>query len=232
MHEGVQSTMLGMKGMPSLAEALMISRDLDLLKYAGGKLHFAQISTQEGLSLIRAAKRAGLQVTCDMAAYQTAFTDDDLADFDTNLKVNPPFRSNADRRALIRGLKDDSIDVIFSGDIPEDEECKKLEFELADFGITGLRTVAPMISALSKDVPLAQLLDKVSVRPREILKLPKAVIDEGEAADLTLFDPSHKWLFNAGSSKSASRNSPFWGKQLEGRVIAVVKGGSALLTEK
>jgi dihydroorotase len=231
MHEGIQSTMLGMKGMPSLAESLMISRDLDLLKYTGGKVHFATVSTQEGLSLIRGAKRAGLEVTCDMAAYQTAYLDTDLAEFDTNLKVNPPFRSNADRRALIRGLKDDTIDVITSGHIPQDEECKKLEFDLADFGVIGLQIVAPMISSLAEDIPVEQLLDKVSVRPREILQLNPSVIAEGETADLTLFDPSRTWELNAATSKSASRNSPFWQKELKGRTIAVIKGGAAALTD-
>jgi dihydroorotase len=231
MHEGVQSTMLGMKGIPSLSEALMVSRDIDLLNYAGGKLHFSNMSTQEGLALVKAAKKTGLQITCDITAFQTAFLDEDLEGFDTNLKVNPPFRGKQDRRAIIRALKDGVIDVITSGHVPQDEECKKLEFDLADFGIIGLQTVAPMLASLSKDVPMEALLEKVSVRPREILSIDPATIVEGAEANLTLFDPKASWTLNPSSSKSGSRNSPFWEKELSGRAVAVIRGSSAKIAD-
>ncbi len=229
MHEGIQSTMLGMKGMPELAESLMISRDIDLLRYAGGKIHFSTVSATESVTLIRQAKKEGLNVTCDMAAFQTAFLDEDLSDFDTNYKVNPPFRTKANRRALIRGLKDDTIDVIVSAHCPQDEECKKLEFDLADFGLIGLQTLGANLVSLSSEIPLEQLLDKVSVRPREILGMPDAVINDGEEANLTLFDPSAEWELNASTNRSNSINSPYWNKKLTGKAVAVIRGTSTEL---
>ncbi len=229
MHEGIQSTMLGMKGIPSLAESLMISRDLDLLRYTGGRLHFSTISTEEGLALIREAKKEGLQVTCDMAAFQTAFLDEDVRGFDSQFKVNPPFRTKTDKRALIRGLKGDVIDVITSAHCPQDEESKNLEFDLADFGLIGLQTVGASLVSLAGDIPMEQLLDKVSVRPREILGLPAATIADGGEANLTLFDPAAEWELNSTTSKSTSRNTPFWNKKLTGRARAVIRGTSTEL---
>ena len=224
MHEGIQSTMLGMKGMPSLAESLMIRRDIDLLRYAGGKIHFSLISSAESVTLIRKAKKEGLQVTCDLAAYQTGFTDADAQGFDTAFKVNPPFRTPADRRALIKGLKDGTIDVISSAHTPQDEESKNLEFDLAEFGMISLQTVGPNLVSLAEEIPLEELLDKVSVRPREILGIGQATIDEGMDANLTLFDPRAEWQFDAYSNHSLSKNSPYWGKTLKGKVIAVIRG--------
>ncbi|MEJ2004257.1 MAG: dihydroorotase [Cyclobacteriaceae bacterium] len=224
MHEGIQSTMLGMKGMPSLAESLMICRDIDLLRYTGGRLHFSTVSTESGLSLINKAKKEGLQVTCDMAAYQTDFLDEEIRNFDSNYKVNPPFRTKTDRRALIRALKNDVIDVITSNHCPQDEESKNLEFDLADFGMISLQTVGSNIVSLSSDIPIEDLLHKVSVRPREILGIASATINNGEEANMTLFDPNAEWEFNAASNRSISRNSPYWGKTLTGKARAVIRG--------
>jgi len=224
MHEGVQSTMLGMKGIPALAEALMISRDLDLLRYTGGRLHFSTVSTESGLALIRQAKKEGLQVTCDMASFQTGFLDDSIRGFDARFKVNPPFRTKSDRRALLRGLKSNIIDVITSAHIPQDEESKNLEFDLADFGMISLQTVGANLVDLSNDIPLEDLLDKVSVKPREILCLPAHTIEDGGEANLTLFDPNAEWTLSGESSHSISRNSPYWSQTLKGRAVAVIRG--------
>ena len=231
MHEGKHSTMLGLKGVPGIAEELMIIRDLELLRYAGGRLHFSTISTSKSVSILRAARREGLQVTADMAAYQTCFQDKDLVNFDTNLKIQPPFRENADNRALIKGLKEDVIDVIVSNHIPQDEESKKLEFDLAEFGIISLQTVASNLVTLAEDVPMDVLLNKVSVRPREILGVEVPVIDEGETANLTLFDPSAGWKLDSETNRSKSANSPFWNQTLKGRVKAVVRGSKVHLNE-
>ncbi len=224
MHEGKQSTMLGMKGMPGIAEELMVIRDLELLRYAGGRLHFTTISSAKTVSLLRAAKKEGLEVTCDIAAYQTCFLDQDLVSFDTNLKVQPPFREQGDRKALLRGLKEDVIDAIVSNHIPQDIESKKLEFDLAEFGIISLQTVAANLVTMAEDVPMETLLDKVSVRPREILGIEVPVIEEGAAADLTLLDPAADWTLNSRSNRSKSENSPFWMKNLKGRVKLVARG--------
>nr|MCU0391895.1 dihydroorotase [Thermoflexibacter sp.] len=140
MHEGIHSTLLGMKGIPALAEQMGITRDLQLMSYVGGKIHFSGISSAQSVQLIREAKAKGMQVSCDIAAHQLAFTDEDLKDFDTNLKVKPPFRTKQDIEALIDGLIDGTIDVIVSDHQPQDEESKNLEFDLAEFGIIGLET--------------------------------------------------------------------------------------------
>ncbi|BDD10381.1 dihydroorotase [Fulvitalea axinellae] len=217
MHEGHQSTLMGTKGIPSLAETLMVQRDLNLLRYAGGKIHFAKISAKGTVEAIREAKAEGLQVTCDVAAHQLCFTDEDLAGFDTNLKVSPPFRSEEDRLALIDGLLDGTIDAIVSSHEPHDIECKRLEFDLADPGIIGLQTV---FSTAQRGIPQDVFLEKVTVGPRSILGIESPKIAEGETACLTLFSPETKWTFDEKTNRSKSENSPFFGLELEGKVLA------------
>jgi len=225
MNEGESSTMLGMKGMPVLSEVLSIKRDLEVLNYAGGKLHFSNVSTLEGIKLIKSAKKSGLNVTCDIASFQTSFTDNDLNDFDTNLKVNPPFRSKKDNTALLKALQDGTIDVIVSSHQPHDEESKKLEFDLADFGVSSLQTTASDLCRMAKDVDIELLINKVTKAPRELLGQEVPTIAEGEKANLTLLDPNAEWKLDATTNKSKSANSPFWSKNLKGRVKAVINKG-------
>ncbi len=249
MHEGVQSTLLGLKGMPALAEELMIERDLRLLEYVIGEpegkperksdadaspsplrlaslppiLHFSTLSSARSVELIRQAKARGLPVSCDVAAHQLVFDDWALADFDTNLKVNPPFRSPDDRAALWAGLADDTIDAIVSDHQPQDAESKESEFDQAEFGVTGLETVFGAVMTHNRNLPLAQLVAKLSTRPRQILRLPAVTIAEGQPARLTLFDPAGRWTYDRTRSKS--KNSPFLGQALTGRVIGTVYQG-------
>lgn len=225
MNEGVNSTMLGMKGMPALAEELIVQRDLELLAYAGGRLHFTCVSSEKSLAMIRAAKKKGLDVSCDVASYQMLFDDSALTGFDTNYKVNPPFREKKDNKALIKGLQDGTIDVIVSAHVPQDEENKKLEFDLAAFGITGLQTVAANLSQLSQSVEMATLIKAVTVSPRKLLYLDMPAIKEGAAANLTLFDPEREWVLDNTTNQSKSRNSPFWGQKLKGKTVAVFNNG-------
>ena len=225
MHEGHTSTILGTKGLPSISEEIMIERDLRILEYAGGRIHFSNISTGEGVKLIRKAKRNGLDVTCDIAAHQIAFTDADLIDFDTNLKVNPPFRGKKEINALIKGLEDGTIDVIVSSHTPQDIESKVLEFDHADFGITGLQTVYPILVDKLGGNGWDVFLDKISINPRKRLGLSIPDIEVGADANLTVFDPSVEWHFDEGSNRSKSLNSPFLGKKLRGKVIAVINKG-------
>jgi dihydroorotase len=225
MNEGISSTMLGMKGMPTLAEELIVQRNLDILAYAGGRLHMSCVSSEKSLSLIRAARKKGLKITCDIAAYQTAFDDSALKDFDTAYKVNPPFRTVAENKALIKGLQDGSIDVIVSGHIPHDEESKKLEFDLADFGIISLQTVAANITSLSEKVEMELLIEKLTTNPKMLLKLQINHIEEGENANLTLFDPNHEWVLDNKTNKSKSVNSPYWKMPLKGKAVAVFNNG-------
>lgn len=224
MHEGVNSTMLGLKGMPRIAEDLTVSRNLELLGYAGGRLHFARISSGKAIDQIRAAKKR-LNVSCDITSYQALLDDSLLSDFDTNYKVNPPLREKADNDALIKALKDGTIDVICSGHVPHDEESKNLEFDLADFGIINLQTVGANLVALSKWVDWSVLIEKLTINPRQLLNLDIPKIDVDEKANLTLFDPERKWKLDEKTNLSKAKNSPWFGKELTGKAAAVFNNG-------
>ncbi len=221
MHEGPNSTMLGLKGMPRIAEEVAVSRNLKLLEYAGGKLHFSRLSTAKAIDLVRTAKKKGLNVSCDVASYQALLTDDLLADFDTNYKVNPPLREKSDQDTLIKGLKDGTIDVLVSNHTPLDDESKFLEFDLADFGMINLQTFASQIASLSNLVDMDVLIEKVTDAPRKLLNLDAVSIDIGEKANLTLFDPACEWTFSQEENLSKSKNSPWIGKTLIGKTVAV-----------
>ncbi len=229
MHEGVAATMLGLKGMPALAEEMMVARDLRLLEYTGGKIHFSCISTAGAVQLIREAKARGLAVTCDMAAHQIAFEDMALSEFDTNLKVNPPFRGKADIQALWAGLADGIIDAVVSDHSPLDEESKKLEFDLAEFGIIGLETAFAVLNTHNQALSVSQLIEKLSGNPRKILGLPLPSIREGTLANITIFDPEARWTFTGKDIRSKSANTPFIGAGFRGRVIGIVNNGQILL---
>ena len=230
MHEGIESTLLGMKGIPSTAEELIVMRDLKLLEYAysniaekktNAALHFSTISTSRAVELIREAKAKGLPVSCDIAAHQLAFTDADLKEFDTNLKVNPPFRTKADIAALQAGLADGTIDVIVSDHNPQDEEAKNLEFDMADFGIIGLETAFAVANTYS-NLSVESLVDKFTINAAKLLRLPEESIAEGAEANLTIFAPDTEWTFTEKDIRSKSKNTPFVGHKLKGKVVGVI----------
>ena len=236
MHEGVQSTLLGLKGMPALAEELMVERDLRLLDYVladspGGNgqtserpaLHFSTISTARSVELIRQAKAIGMPISCDVAAHQLVFDDSVMVEFDTNFKVNPPFRSPDDLAGLWAGLADGTIDAIVSDHTPQDAESKNLEFDQAEFGMIGLETVFSAVITHNRELPLAQIMAKLTTQPRRILRLPDVSVAEGQVASLTLFDPTDTWTYERTASKS--NNSPFLGQTLTGRIVGTVHRG-------
>lgn len=229
MHEGPASTMLGLKGMPRIAEEVAISKNLELLTYAGGRLHFAKLSTAKSMDLIRAAKKRGLNVSCDVAAYQPLYNDEVLENFDTNYKVNPPLREKTDQDALTKGLKDGTIDVLVSNHCPHEDESKFLEFDLADFGLINLQTFAPQLVSLSKSIEMETLLEKVTNAPRKLLKQQAVIIDVNTKANLTLFDPNREWTFAPENNFSKSKNSPWLGSKLKGKVTAVFNNGKQWL---
>ena len=230
MHEGITSTQLGMKGIPSLAEEVAVSRDLQLLAYAGGKMHFSLVSTAATVEAIRKAKAQGLRVSCDVASYQLCFIDETIAPFDTNYKVTPPFRSQADAEAIKQGLADGTIDALVSAHMPHDTESKKLEFDLADFGIINLETAfAAANTALADVVPLEQLVEKFVSGPRAVLGHAVPTVAVGEAANLTLFQPNQLWVPTEAETASKSKNSPFFGKELKGRVVGTIHKGQVVL---
>ena len=227
-HEGPNAVKLGLKGMPRIAEEIAISRNIELLAYAGGRLHFSKISTAKSIELIRAAKKQGLQASCDMTAYQALLDDAALEDFDANYKVNPPLREKKDNEALIKGLKE-TIDVLCSGHIPLEEEEKRVEFEQAAFGIINWQTFASQLVMLSKWVPMEELIEKVTDAPRRLLNLPLATVEEEAKANLTLFDPEKVWTLNEASNLSKSKNSPWWDKPLKGKAVAVFNEGRQVI---
>jgi dihydroorotase len=220
MNEGQMSTYLGLKGIPKLAEELMIARDIELLRYAGGKIHFSRVSSPKSLELIKAGRKAGLSITCDVAVHQLIFTDKDLTTFDSNLKVNPPLRSKDTVNMLWKALADGVIDVIVTDHSPQDEESKKLEFDQAAFGMLGLETAFAALNTSGK-LELAKLITKFTTAPRTILQVSQPQIVVGEKANLTLFDPTHSWKYEANMIKSKSKNTPFVGRTFKGRVKAV-----------
>jgi dihydroorotase len=218
MHEGLASTHLGLPGVPALAEVMGLRRDLDLLAYAGGRLHVSCLSSAEGLQLVRQAKAQGLAVTADVATYHLAFTDEDLADFDTNLKTKPPLRSAQDQAAIRAALADGTVDVLVSNHLPQDEESKVLEFDLADYGLINLET-SFALARTHAGLPLAGLLPKFTDNPRRILGLPQPVIAEGAVANLTLFHPDVAWTPTMKDFASKARNTPLPGRPLQGRAL-------------
>jgi dihydroorotase len=220
MHEGITSTQLGLKGMPAIAEEVAISRNLKLLDYSGGRLHIARLSTARSVNLLRGARKK-FKVTCDVAAYQPLLTDALLSSFDTNYKVNPPLREKRDSDALIKGLIDGTIDVICSGHVPQDVESKKVEFDHAEPGIINLQTAGTNLVALAEQVKWEVLIEKITSAPRKILGLEVPVIDVNEKANLTLFDPGRIWTLDEKSNLSKSVNSPWFGRQLKGKAVAV-----------
>jgi dihydroorotase len=224
MHEGVQSTLLGLKGIPHLAEEMGIRQLLQLLNYTGGKLHFSCISSAEGVNLIRQAKAQGFAVTADVATYHLAFTDEDLHGFDTNLKVMPPLRTTADRAALIEGLADGTIDALVANHLPLDTEAKALEFDLADFGMINLQTSFAVANTFGKFSP-EKTVELLAVNPRRILGLPLMTIQPNIPAHLTIFHPSEMWTFDPSTNRSLSANSPFFGQTFIGRVYGTVRDG-------
>ena len=231
MNEGITSTFLGLKGMPGIAEEIMIKRDIELLKYAGGRIHFANISTEHAIKQVAKAKKNGLDVTCDVAAHNLVFEDSTLSDYDTNYKVNPPLRSKRDLKALEKALKNGSIDVIVSSHTPQDEESKKLEFDHADFGMLGLQTFLPMVLKKVDGNDFSEVLEKFTINPRKILGLPVPKIEVGEKANLTIFAPDQEWIYNASSNYSKADNSPWLDQTLKGAVIGVVNNGKSFFNE-
>jgi dihydroorotase len=225
MNESLNSTLVGMKGIPNIAEEIIVNRDLKILEYTGGKLHLANISTAKAVSLIRRAKKKGLRVTCDVALHQLVFTDEKILDFDANYKVSPPLRTQKDINALIKGLKEGTIDAIVSAHQPQDEENKKLEYDQAADGMNNMQVMLHMINLLKNDLSLELLIEKLAMGPRIILDRKIPTVSQGELANLTLFNPTLKWRFDKTTNKSKSVNSPYFGQEVVGKVLAVFNNG-------
>lgn len=227
MHEGITSTQIGLKGIPYMAESVQIARNLEILKYTGGKLHFSNISSEQGLDLIRKAKSQGLSVSCSVGLPHLIFDDTILEDFDSSFKVFPPIRSKSDQQALRAGLLDGSIDMISSMHEPINIELKELEFENAAAGCIGLESCFGMLNQI---FPLDKVLNFLS-RGTHFFDLPTPKIAVGETADITLFNPDKSFQLSKEDLQSTSKNSPYLGQQLQGKVLGSINNGVLTLND-
>jgi dihydroorotase len=231
MNEGLVSTSLGLPGIPSVAEEVMIARDLMLTQYTKGRYHVAHISTADSVNLIRAAKKEKNRVTCEVTPHHFTLIDEEVRSFNTNTKMNPPLRTQSDVDAIKEGLRDGTIDVIVTDHAPHSLDEKEVDYIQAPFGIVGLETAVGL--AMTELVhtgilSVAQLIEKFSVNPRHIVGKPVA-IKEGERANFTFIDPNAEWKVNIASFKSKSKNSPFDGRVLKGRPIGIMNHSQLLL---
>lgn len=225
VHEGIVSTRLGLKGIPALAEELQISRNLFLLEYTGGKMHIPTISTGKSVLMIREAKAKGLNITCSVSVHHLILTDEVLGDFDTRYKVAPPLRTDAERKLLIDGVLDGTIDLITSDHNPLDIENKKLEFDLAKDGTIGLESA---FGALMTVLPLEVIVEKFTAG-KTIFGLGSHDIAEGSKAGFTLFTPTGDWAFAKRDILSKSKNSAFLGQPMKGKAYGIYNNGKLIL---
>ena len=229
MHDGPTAFRLGLRGMTAEAEASVIERDVQLAQATGGHYHVAHLSTAEALKVVRRGKRAHVRVTCEATPHHFALTDDDVGDYNTNFKMNPPLRSAADREALQVALADGTVDAIATDHAPHALHEKQVEFERAAFGIIGMETALGLaMTRLHRErgVPLSRIVELFSSGPARVIGLKsRGSLQRGYHADITIFDPKARWTYDVSKSRSLARNSPFDGSRLTGRVLATIVGG-------
>ncbi len=231
MNEGVISTKLGLKGIPALAEELMVDRNIFLSEYTNAPIHLSNISTQKSVELVKQAKSKGLKVTASVNAYNLALDDSALSGFDSNYKLNPPLRTKEDIEAIKKGIADGTIDTITCDHRPQDIESKDLEFDFASNGMIGLESAFGLINTNKGKIKLETVINALSANPRKILKLKEPKIAEGEIANLTLFNPSQDWVFEKKHIQSKSSNTPFIGAAFTGRVIGIINKKQSYFTK-
>ncbi len=225
-NEGIQSTKLGLKGIPALAEHIHIARDLFLLEYTGGKLHIPTISSAKSVDLIKEAKRKGMRVTCSVSAHHLTLTDEELNEFNSNFKTAPPLRTKQDIKALQEGVKTGVIDIITSDHNPIDIEHKKVEFSEAKDGVIGLESA---FAAINSVLEISEFINCITTNPKTIFGIANLEIKEGEKADITLFNPEGETTFLKENILSTSKNSPFVNKILKGKVYGIFANNQLIL---
>ncbi|MBG9378380.1 dihydroorotase [Panacibacter sp. DH6] len=229
MHEGIVSTQLGLPGIPAMAEELMIARDIKLARYADSRLHFTGVSTAKSLEYIQRAKDAGLAVTCSVTPYHLFFCDEDLTDYDTNLKTNPPLRSKTDMLALRVAVKNGLVDCIASHHLPHDWDSKTCEFEYAKNGMIGLQTAFAAVLSAVPELDVRNVASLFATNARKIFNLPESAVKEGSSAEITIFNTGISTVLEKNGIKSKSVNTPFVGKTLKGGVIGIFNKGKLLV---
>jgi dihydroorotase len=227
MNGGALATRLGLSGIPRAAEVMMIERDLHLVAMTGTRYHAAHVSTSDGVAAIRAAKTRGLRVTCDTAPPYFTLTEAEVGDYRTFAKLSPPLRGESDRAAIAAAIADGTIDAIASDHAPHDQESKRVPFAHAEFGIVGLETLLPLSLELMHQgkLNLIELIRRLSTAPADILRLPQGRLAKGAPADLLLFDPDAKAIIDVDHFRSKSKNSPFDGRAVKGRVLRTMVDG-------
>ncbi len=230
MNAGALAFRLGLRGMPVEAESSLVERDIALVaRVPNAHLHVAHLSTEKALNAVRAARQQGLHVTCEVAPHHFALTEDRIGHYDTNAKMNPPLRAESDRVAMIEGILDGTIDAIATDHAPHAAHEKEQEFDRAPNGITGLETalgLAIQILHVQHKMPLPKVIALLTARPAQALGLKAyGTLTPGGAADVTIFDPTERWIFHAADSKSRSKNTPFDGSQFQGRIHCTISEG-------
>ncbi|HNS55449.1 MAG TPA: dihydroorotase [Smithellaceae bacterium] len=227
MNEGYYSTILGLRGIPSIAEEVMTARDILIAEYTKSHVHIAHVSTRGSVRIIREAKKKGVKVTAETAPHYFTLTDEALQTYSTNLKVNPPLRSAADVAAIKEGLADGTLDAIVTDHAPHARTDKELEFEYAANGISGLETSLGLSLRLVDEgiLSLPELIAKMSLNPARILKLPKGTLETGADADITVINPQLNWMVNVKTFCSKGKNSPFHGWKMRGKAALTIVGG-------
>jgi dihydroorotase len=231
MHEGAVSTRLGIEGIPSASEDIAVARDVRLTEIAGGRLHICHVSSARSVEIIRRAKERGVRVTAEATPHHVTLTDEAVEGFDANNKMNPPLRAESDRRALIEGLADGTLDAIATDHAPHAPLEKLMEFDRAPFGIIGLETsLALVLTVLVREghLPLAAAVERMTLAPARILGLEAGTLRPGAPADVAVIDPGLEWTFGPGDVFSKSSNTPFLGRSLTGRVLLTLLSGKAV----
>ncbi len=230
MNYGPTSFRLGVHGMPNSAESGVVERDIELVRRTRGHLHVAHLSTREALQAVRMARKQKLPVSAEVTPHHFTLIDENVGEYDTHYKMNPPLRSTADRDALIEGIIDGTIDAIATDHAPHAFHEKVVEFERATFGITGLETALPIALTVLHHhfkLPLRRIVELMSTNPAKLFRLTgRGTLAKGAYADITIFDPKKKWTFDASQSLSKSKNTPFNGWSFTGRMVATVVGGN------
>jgi dihydroorotase len=234
MNEGVVSTRAGIRAQPAAAESSMVARDIEICAMTGARYHVAHVSTAESVALIRAAKRRGLPVTCEVTPHHLTLTDDACAGYDTHAKCNPPLRTAADLAALQEGLRDGTIDAIATDHAPHSPVEKDVEFEQAAFGMIGLETAVPLSLEMVRAgvVTPARWVALLTASPAHVLGLPGGSLAVGSVADVTVVDPESSWTIDAVALKSRSKNTPFGGRAARGRAMLTIVGGNVVFAEE
>ena len=227
MNEGKTSTMLGLKGIPNASEEVMIARDILLSELTGTDLHICHVSTEGSVRVIREAKKRGVKVTAEATPHHFLLTDEEVYNYNTNAKMNPPLRTSKDVKAIIKGLKDGTLDVIATDHAPHSEDEKNVEFDIAPFGIVGLETALPLSLKLVEDkiLTISQVIEKLTINPANIVNSDKGTLKKNKVADITIYDPKEEYLIDKNNFYSKGKNTPFQDWKVRGKVKYTIVSG-------